>query len=1515
MRFLRKMKYGKTGGLLGIALILAGTFSTVAVLQGQNARASATNSQIWSLWRKGFEDFENAELKMISRKYPEAIAHYTAALESFKRVRELNPKWNKDVIEYRINRAERRIEVAREKIRLTLPAPARKAIAQEPSAGAYQAASRRLNEENAALRRQLDDTKKSLSAARVQAATGETAARQVKGLLLEREKREKEIALLKLKFENLEKLRQNATKEYDKILLEEKTRNAALAKVIQDQNKEMMELRKKLQEVSYDKSSLDARIRNLQKAAEEERTLAAAQLKQEKSEKDSVTKKLEKSEEKVLLTEKELLQAKTDNEKLRGRISALQTSGNASDMAVKQTQSENADLRKRLEEVSGELNTFKKAKSADADRIASLEKKVASLQSDLAANIRQRNEYGNMNDSFVKRIASLEKELEQLKKENRTLAAESKKASAERDEFAEKINRNLPVAKELEELRRQNQLLTEKERELRGKIASLEEENRLAGKKAEESAKRLAEQSAKRLEELKAKVAQLDAAKTAADARIAVLTAEKAALDKKVAETNNLLKQKEESDKALAELRARLAEKEKELAASSASREESRQVQEKDVQAYKEEIRKAVKKQMEAESALAAAQKKNEEVFRKQSEAESALAAARKKNEEVLRRQSEAESALAAARKKNEEVLRKQSEAESALAASKEENAVLAKRNTALQDEVRTLSALQVQIRKLTLERDMAEKALAAVKGKGQQEESSAAKQETGRIIEENARLSTRLKSAEKEIAELKEKSGERETLLRQNAVLRTKEARLTEAEKRLAELKDKTGEMDQLHQQVASLRAKEAKLKETEKRLAELEKKAAVLEQKEKSLEASFVKKELLTQAEAKILVLQKEAGRLKEAAEMEKERSARLARQAEESSKLEQENRTKILSQEESSARLRSDLASSEALRKTLEAEKAKHLQEIRKQEEDIARLTADMEKVVLSRNSALAERKKLLAELALQKNTGKAADEKIMEAEKRFLALQQKMEESEKRHAEDLRKSLASQQETIAALKKVNNEYIVAIGNANIARERTEKENARLKSELEAATNKAIAALKYQEDSRQLAAARRELDQSKKTTAELLSQMKLLQSNLEKIGKENLTLHTRSEQLGKEYLRLASERDTLRARAAETAALKEINEKQKTALGSLRKEVADISEKQRALELKYRKVSEELAKLKGADDPLVVRIQQLLASAKGEKDRSTVDQEVLDALVLEIGAERKKQRDALAASAVARNEAIRERNRANTADDSARKAHLEAVRVQAEMAVLKKDIEDGNKPRPSPEAYAEAENAGLRAATAEDAVLPRTTLPISALHIPFKGHGKKSVVAVKSTYDPITRTSAEAPLPGKTEKQEEGKSESSESTSSGKQQTAETKTASSSESSSATASATPATAEEKRFRDAMKAGGEAEQKKDYSMALWHYWQAVDASPRDASPYMALARLNLKRNEKDAAEKAYQKALQLGAVRDTEMEKEFGVGTSSVEQEEKDSSRDTEQKKDEKETSGNTEQKKDEK
>ena len=1606
------------------------------------------------MWRKGFEDFENAELKMISRQYPEAIAHYTAALESFKEVKKLNPKWNKDVIEYRINRAERRIDVARENIRKRLPSSARAAISSGSRASReYIAASKKLNAENAALRKQLDETKKNLTAARVQASSGQAAARQVKGLLAEREKLEKELALLKLKFDNLEKLRVSTTKEHDKLLLQEKARNDSLAKVIQEQNRKMLSLQQELKNVSFDKSALDTRIRDLQKVAEEERSLAAIQLKQERKTMDSLRKQLEKNEEKVLASEKALLQSKENNEKLQGRINALQTSGNASDLAIKQTQTENAELRKKLEELNQDLSTYKSARNTDSARIVSLEKEIRKLQQDLAANIRQRNEYGAMNDSFVKRIASLEKELEKVKKENSLLAADKRKLTSERDAFAERINKSLPDSKLLAKLQQENIRLTSEEKLLKNRIEALKEEqakvknasasstaklvalqgtlatltaakvaadSRITVLEAQKSAldKRLAflavslqekDQSKKETDglvaSLKADKASLekriasltaiqkekDAAKSASDAKITVLTAEKASLEKRIALlTENQQKNTAAKSASEAKLTVLAAEKdilEKRIASLTAGGKE-KDINRKELEGRirsliqeKEELNKkllaldSLQKEKDAAdkkvaSLILVIQAKDKEIAavnsRNKVELEKNIAAYKKELQNAVAKQMQSETLLAAAvqEKKSFETrlaaaVQEKKSFETRLAAGTKENADLVKKNTALTNEVKNMPGLHMQIRKLTLERDMAEKALAVLKN--QQKESGKLQDQAV----ENARLSTKLAQAEKDVRQLEEKAKRLAQAEKDVRQLEEKAKRLAQAEKEILVLKGKSAELDLVLVQLAALKVQAEKLKKTEQELAKLEKQFLILKEQEKALAATHVKKEELLKAEERLTVLRKHseklAGTEKKLAETEKklaeaekslaeaektnlllkenekknassfvkkealvkaeERLAQLKKEAEnlkiaakdkeilqaktlqqqeeikrlkgEIAKFEAEkllamgNEAKIASLEKSiknlaaekerlnrenetltamnkqlvsapaAAALTVQLAKSEELRKTLETEKSKHLIRLKKYEKDTLKMMKDMEQLVIFRNIAVSERNKLASELEKLKTSAKIADEKIMETEKKFLAMQQQLDDRSRKHAEEMKKTLDTQNESIASLKKLNNEYLVVIGKANIAKEILEKENTRLKAELEKATKHAVEALKYQEDSKKLASVQEELTANKKDKTSLIAQLKLLQENLEKTGKENLLLQNRSEELGKEYIRLTAERDQLKKTETEHFVLKKLSTRQQDELASLKKKYQELSAKQSSLEEEHAKAQKELAKWQTSDDPLVLRVREIIKASKG----INADQSVIDELVHQISTERRKQEAAYASSIVAHNEAVRERNRADVADAAARKALLDAVRVQAEMTVLKKDIEDGKKATPSPRAYAASRHAGQQAVSLADRALTKTALPLSALRIPVRQDGKKTSVSFKA-----------AALPSAERKgQEEEKTIVHK----------EVKEAASTVPEKKTLAASSVKTEEKKvnktYLDAMKKGAEAEKQGDYSMALWHYWQAADAGEKEFAPYLALTKLNIKRNEKDAAEKAYQKALQLGAPRDGELEKLF--------------------------------------
>ena len=78
-------------------------------------------------------------------------------------------------------------------------------------------------------------------------------------------------------------------------------------------------------------------------------------------------------------------------------------------------------------------------------------------------------------------------------------------------------------------------------------------------------------------------------------------------------------------------------------------------------------------------------------------------------------------------------------------------------------------------------------------------------------------------------------------------------------------------------------------------------------------------------------------------------------------------------------------------------------------------------------------------------------------------------------------------------------------------------------------------------------------------------------------------------------------------------------------------------------------------------------------------------------------------------------------------------------------------------------------------------------------------------------------------------------------------------------------------------KEYYAAMKQGADAEKAGDFGMALWHYWQAADMADKQPDPYMALAKLHLKRKEFDSALKAYEKAILNGGKRDSKLEKEI--------------------------------------
>ena len=83
--------------------------------------------------------------------------------------------------------------------------------------------------------------------------------------------------------------------------------------------------------------------------------------------------------------------------------------------------------------------------------------------------------------------------------------------------------------------------------------------------------------------------------------------------------------------------------------------------------------------------------------------------------------------------------------------------------------------------------------------------------------------------------------------------------------------------------------------------------------------------------------------------------------------------------------------------------------------------------------------------------------------------------------------------------------------------------------------------------------------------------------------------------------------------------------------------------------------------------------------------------------------------------------------------------------------------------------------------------------------------------------------------------------------------------------------------------KFEDAMKQAQQAENAKDFATALWHYLTAADADPTNSDAQLSLARVHYAMKHADNALKAYEKALQLGAKRDTSLEKMLNAAGAS--------------------------------
>lgn len=365
--------------MAALAFLMAFPAADFAVAQ-RNASAQAS-TDVWSVWRKGFESYEKAEAALKKKDYKLALTHYRASLEAFRSVKRSNPEWNKSVISYRIDLCLRRIRAAQEQ---------RDAVAktEKPKAPVHALPKRPAPQredfvtQSLKMRARLAETEKELAALKRSVDLNKKAAEQVKSLLQEKKELvEKNNMLALLLEDSKEKL-----KRADRSL---------------DRERRIAEERAKVTELADKIRSLNLEIKTL------------------KSEKSGAYERRNAAEYALKQSEQ--------------RIAAL----TASVETAKLVQKENQLLQSQLEEIRKDRAALQKKLDAAAAEIAGLNSQLNKIREgvDLPENIRRIQDNANivMKDNEYLRTLNAKnmKELELLRKSSAALSAELEKVTAE----------------------------------------------------------------------------------------------------------------------------------------------------------------------------------------------------------------------------------------------------------------------------------------------------------------------------------------------------------------------------------------------------------------------------------------------------------------------------------------------------------------------------------------------------------------------------------------------------------------------------------------------------------------------------------------------------------------------------------------------------------------------------------------------------------------------------------------------------------------------------------------------------------------------------------------------------------------------------------------------------------------------------------------------------------------------------------------------------------------------------
>lgn len=246
------------------ALAIALALPVQPLFSQSGSDTSETASDVWSTWRRGFENYEKAEKAARNKDFAQAISSYRASLNAFRAVRESNPNWNRSVISYRIDLCLRKIRAAQElqsaaakkaaqaKPKAAKPAPKRPAYPRED----FVTQSLRMRARLAEAEKEIASLKRSLE-------LNAKAAEQVKNLIREKNELIEKNNMLNLLLEDSkEKLkRADRNRDRDRRIVEEKAKVTALSDKLRNLEVEMDTLKRQKAEAQSRRNEAELALR------------------------------------------------------------------------------------------------------------------------------------------------------------------------------------------------------------------------------------------------------------------------------------------------------------------------------------------------------------------------------------------------------------------------------------------------------------------------------------------------------------------------------------------------------------------------------------------------------------------------------------------------------------------------------------------------------------------------------------------------------------------------------------------------------------------------------------------------------------------------------------------------------------------------------------------------------------------------------------------------------------------------------------------------------------------------------------------------------------------------------------------------------------------------------------------------------------------------------------------------------------------------------------------------------